>query len=744
MPYFRKMVLIYGLLMAALAAILAIVYYRQYDSAFRDHTNRLIQEELQSSSRSFNDLQSNMDQINSTLNVDRNTNTFISLTEFDPAVTYQTSQSLKNIMMANPYIYEAALCNTLNQESVCSGADTLDLQEGLRRLDSIRGSGIYTAQLQGTDSGMSVLVFAYPFYALTYNDAPNGIFLVVPTERLLSGIPGFDGNAQQIVTADGTVLLQSAENELFPSDPDYLCQALAAIQAVGQDCGSVELQGSGAAYTCSYYTDASDGLIYLRYTSYTRLLSPLTRTRNLFLMISLLIIAAAAIAQFFVSRKMYQPIREITDELGQSKYRSAGSAGNPAAASPNEFQLIRNVYHNALQEIDNLEKEKAVYILRRRNDLLKNIVLDGTDAGRMAQALADTGCPVQFSGCFLASFLIEDADEGLLLPMVIHDIQQILAETMCPDYQTEIIQTGNTEIVLLISTTANAESTFDQLIQQLEKARDSILSRYTLKLNIGLDGIIESASDVHPVYLRVRELQNNRFVLGENQVICRRRVLDQLDDPLNIPDRLMSDIIRAMLENRGREFREYLDSLITTLKRYSCRTARLLFTRLYIDTLSEMRSHGMNLPTEYLTEDSFSPATLEEGQRYMLALFETCQNRAREIEKLKENKHYSTIKDSEDYVLKHYMEPSLNVDQIAARYGYTANYFARIFKSINGTYINDYIREVRIMKAKEMLQNSSMTISEIAIASGFSTSNYFYSIFKKETGLTPTAYRMSG
>ncbi|MCI8925336.1 MAG: helix-turn-helix transcriptional regulator [Lachnospiraceae bacterium] len=67
--------------------------------------------------------------------------------------------------------------------------------------------------------------------------------------------------------------------------------------------------------------------------------------------------------------------------------------------------------------------------------------------------------------------------------------------------------------------------------------------------------------------------------------------------------------------------------------------------------------------------------------------------------------------------------------------------FARLFKSITGFYVNDYIRQVRIMKAQEFLKGTQMTVNDIAKETGFTTPNYFYSIFKRETGMTPASFR---
>ncbi len=91
--------------------------------------------------------------------------------------------------------------------------------------------------------------------------------------------------------------------------------------------------------------------------------------------------------------------------------------------------------------------------------------------------------------------------------------------------------------------------------------------------------------------------------------------------------------------------------------------------------------------------------------------------------------------------MTNYSDCNLSVDMIADRLGYSSNYFAWQFKSITGFYVNDYIRQIRIMKAQDFLNNSSMTVNEISKATGFTTPNYFYSIFKKETGMTPASFR---
>lgn len=69
--------------------------------------------------------------------------------------------------------------------------------------------------------------------------------------------------------------------------------------------------------------------------------------------------------------------------------------------------------------------------------------------------------------------------------------------------------------------------------------------------------------------------------------------------------------------------------------------------------------------------------------------------------------------------------------------------FRRIFKEYTGFTPSQYIREVRINTAKEMLTNTSKSIKEISHELGFENKDYFYTVFKKVTGVTPICYKKS-
>lgn len=79
--------------------------------------------------------------------------------------------------------------------------------------------------------------------------------------------------------------------------------------------------------------------------------------------------------------------------------------------------------------------------------------------------------------------------------------------------------------------------------------------------------------------------------------------------------------------------------------------------------------------------------------------------------------------------------------QIADKLNMSYSNFRKIFKEYTGFAPAQYIQEMKLTKAKELLTNSSMPIKEIAYLMGFENHEYFFTAFKKKNGVTPADYR---
>ena len=93
-----------------------------------------------------------------------------------------------------------------------------------------------------------------------------------------------------------------------------------------------------------------------------------------------------------------------------------------------------------------------------------------------------------------------------------------------------------------------------------------------------------------------------------------------------------------------------------------------------------------------------------------------------------------------EYLDTHYAE-SIVLDDLASRFYISKFYLSRIFKEQFGVSIGDYLLQVRITHAKQLLRFSRDSLDAIAAACGFGTLYYFSRMFKKVEGISPSTYR---
>ncbi|WP_010233183.1 helix-turn-helix transcriptional regulator, partial [Clostridium arbusti] len=106
----------------------------------------------------------------------------------------------------------------------------------------------------------------------------------------------------------------------------------------------------------------------------------------------------------------------------------------------------------------------------------------------------------------------------------------------------------------------------------------------------------------------------------------------------------------------------------------------------------------------------------------------------------KTNKYSIIAEQIKKYIKKDYLN-SISINSIADNLSYTPNYISYVFKQNFGQNISDYIMELKISKAKELLMDINNKIYNISEILGFSNTSYFCSVFKKHTSLTPKEYR---
>ena len=89
------------------------------------------------------------------------------------------------------------------------------------------------------------------------------------------------------------------------------------------------------------------------------------------------------------------------------------------------------------------------------------------------------------------------------------------------------------------------------------------------------------------------------------------------------------------------------------------------------------------------------------------------------------------------------LENDLTLEALASESGYSPIHFSRMFRAATGQTPHNYVLHLRVARARQLLQEPSVSLTEIALECGFSSHSHLTRVFHQFVGMTPSAYRRS-
>lgn len=159
----------------------------------------------------------------------------------------------------------------------------------------------------------------------------------------------------------------------------------------------------------------------------------------------------------------------------------------------------------------------------------------------------------------------------------------------------------------------------------------------------------------------------------------------------------------------------------------------------------EFAEHGHDVSPERLHELYFATPVVSnkklEGAMQMLTIFsEHLAMKSNQITVQNNNMEPPVITRAKKYIEEH-QDEELSLGKVAKAVNTSTFYFCKLFKRATGLHFTEYVSRSRIEKAKNLLLNPNLRISEIAYAVGFQSLTHFNRVFKKVMGESPTEYR---
>ena len=287
-----------------------------------------------------------------------------------------------------------------------------------------------------------------------------------------------------------------------------------------------------------------------------------------------------------------------------------------------------------------------------------------------------------------------------------------------------------------------------------EEALDQWLEAYTMDRKKSGIRLLTGISDVYHgisnILKAAMECDEGILAAGDARETNKTAIesLYTHSDQIRIPYKEIDDLFDGIFAHDMEKIENVLKKIYELPAVTLFRDFGLSITLLILMRMCHMQNkyrHSLDHPgTAFITPEMISIAYLSAHLSGAGAMREFILDRARRLSDLvrdqEENAPSKMIRSALEYINSHFNE-NISLSQVAGKIFISKNYLCDLFKKeLNVTFI-DYVTDLRVEKAKELLRSSGMKMYEISEAVGYNDYAYFSQIFKRHTGTTLSDYR---
>lgn len=276
-----------------------------------------------------------------------------------------------------------------------------------------------------------------------------------------------------------------------------------------------------------------------------------------------------------------------------------------------------------------------------------------------------------------------------------------------------------------------------------ERLASGLGKRFLLPVRVYLGDRADQLSDLSHAYGTASETMAYKYAFSGLKALHYREMKQQELRYMEFEPSQYAKLLEQLEEGHQEAMRGTVDWVFETMQNHRFAPegvqntiARYVFA--VIGLIRSMRGDENRLNSlEGMLQWQDYPVTLEQlKERFRLFIEES----ATLTDSLRKANSKGDIMKIKSYIEQHYNE-DINLKSIAARFYMNPVYLGQLFKKTFGLYFNDFLLQIRIDKAKQLLRQTEKRVYEIAREVGFENPDYFVCKFEKVEGQTPTAYR---
>jgi len=625
--------------------------------------------------------------------------------------------------------------------------DFLNEKSPTKRLNTRRISS-------NTQSNVDVITFVMqiPFNA----QSASGVLVInINEKQLYDTVVNINNQklGQAIIVDDEGMVISSREKTMLHERLDYYYN----IQGITEkDKGYFILNKDDQEKFIAYISSNQNNWKYIAVTPYEQVFSRSTFIWRITLSICLICLIAGVILALFVSKRYYNPIKELVNVF--SKYFLSNNGDKPKqeiGVFKDEFSYIKGSIESLIEQNEEFYQRFVDNEKLLKEHFLLNLILGGDmEAREIHSKIIYYGINLEMTNFQVMVLQIyEDGELGNLWEkqrnLLRYKIRILCEEIIAKHVKGVVIDHGSQRFIILLNFGEGMD--LKNVLQHTKKIslqiRDALVKQMKVEASIGIGRIYSSITDIPLSYTEALEAVKYERIAGRNSIIF-------IDD-VWIDQGNRKDVV---------QFQSLKMEMINELKLGNCEKA-CYFLNQCLDWIFENRRLSFQHKNAMLMElinsiigivmdingdldDIFDPgynlynelARLNSISVIKEWFNEVVINIAEYINNKQKRKNQEIVERVKCYVLSNYSDP-ITLDSIADTLYISRNHFCRLFKEITGETFGEYITRVRLEKACELLEKTQDTINDIAETVGFGNKQNIIRAFKKYYGMTPTQYR---
>lgn len=564
-------------------------------------------------------------------------------------------------------------------------------------------------------------------------------------QRLVETMLPYGGGVGMLFNRDTGFMYSTSKEARFEAR-DALLLERALSYAEGHD--SFELRWDNDNYSVSFggFQRLNSEWLYISAVPTTAITSPVVLTSKLIVLFSLLGIAVAIFLSWIVSTRIYMPVGRMVGLL-----RKAGGA--MSGGDKDEFAYLEEQWQSIMSQSFILKKQLQAELPLLKEGFLLQLIHGGFSSyseEELVERMSNLGWQthnrymvvinLQLLGFSKRSGRLTSKDEELITFAAANIAEELAVMRF---EQANVINFHDLSIGLLLfaSKASFNRSSIHSFSEALMKEINELLHLRTV---ITISSSTTEISKVPYLFEEVREAALFRDFALRNQMIDLEEQNElPLDKEMHYSFTIEREIVQFMRLGRQEETEQAVSSFLQALTTDG--VTESVVQQGMLQLLGKMQNTmlqcGINPHRLYKGSNLFERLSQIKVPEDMLVWMRTrvIQPFFAELSARSTDRYLEIVEKAVTYIEAHYAR-DISLDECAEYAGTNQYSLSKAFKQFTGRNFVEFLTEIRMEKAKELIRETGLKIHDIAESVGYQHS-YFNRIFKKLEGVTPGRYR---